>query len=59
MTAINIISALLLVAMLVLLVPRARQMMNDSPAAEAGDWQSVVLPLVAVALFVVLLMKLV
>lgn len=59
MTAINIISALLLVAMIVLLVPRARQMMHESPAAQPGDWQGFVLPLVAVALFVVLLMKLV
>lgn len=59
MTATDIISALLLVAMLVLLWPRARQMLTDSPPAQAGDWQGFLLPLVAVALFVLLLMKLV
>ena len=59
MTTIDIISALLLVAMMVLLWPRAKQMLSDSPPAQAGDWQGFLLPLVAVALFVVLLMKLV
>ena len=59
MSASNILTALLLVAMIVLLVPRARQMLNDSPPAEAGDWQGFLLPLVAVALFIALLMKLV
>ena len=59
MTTINIISALLLVAMIVMLLPRARQMLNHSPPAESGDWRSFVLPLVAVCLFVALLMKLV
>ena len=59
MTAMNIVSALLLVALIVLLVPRARQMLSDSPPAQPGDWQSFVLPLVAVCLFVVFLMKMV
>ncbi|MCC6709554.1 MAG: hypothetical protein IT492_18520 [Gammaproteobacteria bacterium] len=59
MTATNIISALLLVALIVLLLPRARQMVNESPAAQPGDWQGFILPLIAVALFVLLLMKMV
>ncbi len=59
MTTMNILSALLLVALIVLLLPRARQMLNDSPPAQPGDWQSFLLPLVAVCLFVVLLMKMV
>jgi len=59
MTAMNILTALLLVAMMVLLFPRARQMLTDSPPAQPGDWRNFLLPLVAVALFVVLLMKLV
>ena len=59
MTAMNIVSALLLVALIVLLVPRARQMLSDSPPAQPGDWQSFMLSLVAVCLFVVLLMKMV
>ncbi len=59
MTTMNILSALLLVAMIVLLVPRARQMLNESRPAQAGDWQAFLLPLVAIGLFVMLLMKLV
>ena len=59
MTTIDIISALLLVAMIVLLWPRARRMLSDSPPAQPGDWQGFVLPLVAVTLFVLLLMKMV
>ena len=59
MNMMNILSALLLVALIVLVVPRARQMLNDSPAAQPGDWQSFLLPLVAVVLFVVLLMRMV
>lgn len=59
MTSLKILSALLLLAMLVMLVPRARQMLQQSRPAEAGDWQAFLLPLVAVGLFIVLLMKLV
>ena len=59
MTAMNIVSALLLVALIVLLLPRAKQMLTDSPPAQSGDWRSFLLPLVAVCLFVLLLMKLV
>ncbi len=59
MNAMNILSALLLLALIVLLVPRARQMLHASPAAQRGDWQAFLLPLVAVCLFVLLLMKLV
>ena len=59
MTAMNIVSALLLVGMLILLAPRARQMLNESRPAEPGDWRGFVLPLAAVVLFVLLLMKLV
>ena len=42
-----------------LLLPRAKQMLTDSPQAQPGDWQGFLLPLVAVCLFVLLLMKLV
>ena len=59
MTAMNIVSALLLVALIVLLLPRAKQMLTDSPPAQPGDWRSFLLPLAAVCLFVLLLMKLV
>lgn len=59
MTAMNIVSALLLVAMLVMLAPRAKQMLNESRPAEPGDWRAFLLPLAAVVLFVMLLIKLV
>ena len=59
MTAMNIVSALLLVGMLIYLAPRARQMLKESRPAEPGDWRAFLLPLAAVVLFVLLLMKLV
>ena len=59
MTAMNIVSALLLVAMLVLLAPRGKQMLQESRPAEPGDWRAFLLPLAAVVAFVMLLMKLV
>lgn len=52
-------SAVLLVAMIIYLWPSAKHMMNNSPKAEAGDWQSVVLPLLGVIGFVALLIYLV
>jgi hypothetical protein len=55
----KIASALLLVAMLVILFPHARHMLTNSPEAQPGDWRSFILPVVAVAGFVLLLMKLV
>ena len=52
-------SALLLGAMILLLWPRAKQMMSESRKAEAGEWQGVLLPILAVVGFVVLLVMLV
>ena len=52
-------SAMLLGFMLFMLWPRARDMLTKSPAAQPGDWRGFILPLLAVAGFVVLLMKLV
>ena len=52
-------SAILLGAMIVYLWPRAKQMMKESRKAEAGEWQSVLLPILAVAGFVVLLVMMV
>jgi hypothetical protein len=51
--------ALLLGAMIVFIFPRAKQMMTNSPKAEPGDWQSVLLPIAAVIGFVILLIMLV
>ena len=52
-------SAILLGAMIVYLWPRAKQMMKESRKAEAGEWRSVLLPILAVAGFVVLLVMMV
>lgn len=52
-------SAVLLGAMIALLLPRARHMLQHSPKAEAGDWSAFILPIAAVAAFVALLMWLV
>ena len=52
-------SALLVGLMLVLLLPRARQMMKESPKGSRSDWTSALLPLGAVVLFVILLMAMV
>ena len=49
-------SAVLLGLMIVLLIPRARDMVANSPKAEAGDWRAFVLPLLAVVGFVLFLM---
>jgi hypothetical protein len=46
-------------AMLVFLLPRAKAMLKNSPKAEKGDWQSVIIPLIAVILFVIFLIQMV
>lgn len=46
-------------AMVIFLFPRAKAMLAHSPKAGKGDWQAVLLPLVAVVLFILLLIKLV
>lgn len=49
-------SALLLGAMILFLLPRAKQMMQESPKAEPGQWQSAIIPILLVIGFVVFLM---
>ncbi len=55
----KILSALFIIAMIAWLWPRARRMMEDSRKAEPGEWGGVLLPLAAVAGFVVLLIMMV
>ena len=55
----QILAAVALVAMLIYLLPRAKQMMQNSPKAEKGDWQAVLLPIACVVLFILLLINLV
>jgi hypothetical protein len=51
--------AVLLIAMIAVVFPRAKHMLTNSPKAEKGDWMTVLLPIVAVIAFVVLLTMLV
>ena len=53
----KIFSALLIVAMLVFLLPRAKDMLKNSPKASSNDLLAVLIPLVLVIGFVFLLMK--
>jgi hypothetical protein len=55
----KILSALALGAMVIFLLPRAKQMMRESPKAEKGDWQAVLLPIGFVVLFIIFLISLV
>lgn len=55
----QIVSALALLMFIVLLFPTALNMMKNSPKATSSDWQSVIIPLLAVILFVMLLIELV
>lgn len=52
-------SAILILAMIIFLFPRAKQMLRESPEAQPGDWQGAILPILAVVGFVLLLMVLV
>jgi hypothetical protein len=52
-------SAVLLVAMLAIIIPRARQMMTQSPKGSTSQWVSFLIPVGIVVLFVLLLMQLV
>jgi hypothetical protein len=55
----KILSALFLVAMLVYIFPRMSSALKDSPKGDTQDWKAVLIPLIAVAGFVVLLISLV
>lgn len=48
-------SALLIGAMLLILWPRARVMLKESPKGSAEEWKSALIPLLLVAGFVILL----
>ena len=52
-------SAILLVIMIAVLFPRAKQIMQDTRKAEPGEWTSALLPILAVIGFVVLLILIV
>ena len=52
-------SAALLIIMLVILFPRARQMMKESPKGTPAQWMSFLVPIGIVVVFVLLLMQMV
>lgn len=52
-------SALLIGAMLVFLLPRAKHMMQHSPKAGEGDWKAVLIPLLLLVLFILFLITIV
>lgn len=51
--------ALLLGAMVLVMLPRVKQMIKHSPKGSTDDWRSAIVPLLMVAGFVVLLIMLV
>lgn len=53
----KLLYAIPLVLFIILIFPRARHMIQNSPKAEGGDWKAVIIPLVMVILVVVLLVK--
>ena len=55
----KIIWAIMLGAILIWMIPRAKQMMENSPKGSASDWMGFVIPIIAIAVFIILLVKLV
>jgi hypothetical protein len=55
----KILSAIFLILMLVFLLPRAKDMLKNSPKAEKGDWNSALIPIVGVVGFIIVLIWLV
>ena len=51
--------ALLLGMMIMFVFPRAKQMLKESPKVSGNEWMGVLIPIIAVVLFVMLLIKLV
>lgn len=56
-TWMKIAYALALGAMVIFLLPRAKNMIKNSPKAEKGDWRGVIIPLVLVILFILFLIQ--
>jgi hypothetical protein len=52
-------SALLLIAMLFMIFPRAREVIKNSPKGSTKDWMGYILPMGVVILFVILLIAMV
>lgn len=55
----EIVSALALVMFIIIMLPAVRYMIKNSPKGTTADWMGFIVPLVAVVLFIILLVKLV
>lgn len=55
----EILTAIVIVAMLVYFIPRARAAMKESPEADSSQWMSALIPIGLVMLFVFVLVKMV
>lgn len=51
--------AIPMVLMAVFLYPRAKQMIQDAPKGTSDDWKAFLFPIIGIALFIVLLIKMV
>ena len=58
-TWMQILGAIVFGAMAIFLIPVAKNMLQNSPKAGAGDWQAFLLPIAGVILFVVILIMIV
>ena len=56
---IKIGSALFMLAMVIYLFPRAKHVIENSPKGSMQDWMGYIIPMAAVALFIVALIMLV
>lgn len=56
---IKIGSALFILAMIIFLFPRAKHAIENSPKGSMKDWMGYILPMAAIALFILVLITLV
>ena len=55
----KIVSGIALVAMFFYLLPRAKEMVKNSPKGSMQDWMGYIIPMAGIVLFIILLIKLV
>ena len=55
----EIASAVFMLAMIIYLFPRAKQVVKNTPKGSKNDWLGYIIPMVAVVLFIIMLIKLV
>lgn len=51
----KILSAVFLIVLLIFLLPRAKQMLQNSPKGSAADWKGFLVPILLVVAFVIFL----